>query len=66
MPDFPLPHLDIPGLGQGSGPGIAPRLNSPSEFNGVKIAPACRRLALAGRDFGLKKSNNFSLLKLPE
>jgi hypothetical protein len=21
MPDFPLPHLDMPGLGQGSGPG---------------------------------------------
>jgi hypothetical protein len=49
MPDFPLPHLDIPGLGQG-----------------LRIAPACRRLALGGRDFGLKKSSNFSLLKLPE
>ena len=23
MPDFPLLHLDMPGLGQGSGPGIA-------------------------------------------
>ncbi len=23
MPQFPSPHLDIPGLGQGSGPGIS-------------------------------------------
>jgi len=38
MHDFPLPHLDMPGLGQGSGPGNIGMLFVKVSFSFIKFS----------------------------